>query len=56
MVVMGDTDILLQAIKQAMFKVGREVGTHLVSLLLAGSPSDDDSTLCDIDSLSMKNL
>ena len=42
------------AIKQTAFERGREVGNPLVLLSLAGSPSDDDNVLCDVDYLSMK--
>ena len=42
------------SIKQKMFERGREVGHPSVSLLLTGSPSDDDNALCDIHNLSMK--
>ena len=37
-----------------MFQRDREVDSPFISLLSAGSPSDHDSTLCDIDDLSMK--
>ena len=41
-------------IKQTIFQRGREVGHPLVSLLLTGSPSDNDNVVCDIRNLSIK--
>ena len=37
-----------------MFERGREVGHPSVSLLLTGSPSDNDDALCDVHNVSMK--
>ena len=37
-----------------MFKREHVVSNPLLSLLLAGSPSDDNNMLCDSDDLSMK--
>ena len=44
----------ITSIKQTMFDRGPEVGHPSVSLLLTGSPSDNDDALCDVHNVSMK--
>ena len=54
----GDSDVMIQTLKQTMFEWVREVGNPFFYLfiLFIFVFFDDDNVPCDIDDLSMKSL